>query len=528
MIRQPCPKSASRTARLAVGSAPHVLDPRVFYKALQTRDERFDGRVFVGVVSTGVYCRPVCPARPARFENCRFFPSAAAAQEAGFRPCLRCRPETAPERGSWHGTSNTVSCGLALIAEGVLDRDEAGVDELADRLGVGARQVRRLFQRHLGASPLAVAQTRRVLFAKQLIVETSLPMAEVALVAGFRSVRRFNETFRTLFQRPPSALRRVPASSLALPLATSPRSSGETGVTVRLRYRPPYDWPAMLSHLAARAIEGVERVDRGRYCRTLFHDGQMGTVEVTHDEDAKSLAATIRFPSIRALPSVIGRIRRVFDLGADVTLIGAHLARDPLLARLVALRPGLRVPGGWDGFEVAVRAVIGQQISVKAARELAGRLARLCGTPIDSQAGHTSLTRLFPTAAQVAGADLSNLGLPANRRRTLTVLAQAADTDRRLFQPLGTVEETVSKLCAIFGVGDWTAQTIALRALGEPDAFPAGDRGLLRGADRCGAVMTPAELVERAQPWRPWRGYAAQHLWAADAESSPTRMEAFP
>jgi AraC family transcriptional regulator, regulatory protein of adaptative response / DNA-3-methyladenine glycosylase II len=505
-----------------------VLDPHVFYKALQTRDERFDGRVFVGVVSTGIYCRPICPARPARVENCRFFPSAAAAQEAGFRPCLRCRPETAPELGSWRGTSNTVSRGLALIAEGVLDRDAAGVDELADRLGVGARQVRRLFQRHLGASPLAVAQTRRVLFAKQLIVETNLPMAEVAFVAGFRSVRRFNETFRALFQRPPSALRRAPALSIArpLPLPLSPRSSGETGVTVRLSYRPPYDWPAILSYLAARAIEGIERVDRGRYCRTLFHDGQIGTVEVTHDADAKSLAATIRFPSIRALPSVIGRIRRVFDLGADVRLIGGHLARDPLLARLVVLRPGLRVPGGWDGFEVAVRAVLGQRRSVEAARELAGQLARLCGTRIDSQAGHTALTRVFPTAAQVARADLSKLGIPANRRRTLTVLAQAADADRRLFQPRGTVEETVSKLRALFGVGDWTAHTIALRALGEPDAFPASDRGLLRGAGRCGAAMTPAELVERAQPWRPWRGYAAQHLWAADAESSSTQIEA--
>ncbi len=492
------------------------LDPRICYRALQSRDPRFDGRLFVGITSTGIYCRPICPARPAKFENCRFFPSAAAAQEAGFRPCLRCRPETAPDLGAWRGTSNTVSRGLALIAEGALDGDDASVDGLADRLGVGGRQLRRLFKQHLGASPIAVAQTRRVLFAKQLIHDTRLPMAEIALAAGFGSIRRFNETFRQLFRRPPSAIRRK--TVVALPEG----SVAATGVTVRLRYRPPYDWPAMLSFLRARAIDGVERVDDSAYSRTVLQDGQVGTVEIGHLPEHESLVATIRFPSVRALPGIVARIRRVFDLGADVATIGAHLAQDPLLAPLIAQRPGLRAPGGWDGFELAVRAVLGQQVSVEAARRLAGRLVQLCGVamPIELRS-HAALTRAFPGAAQVAAADLKPLGMPNARKLALAALAEAALADPLLFQPLGTVEDTVARLRSIRGVGEWTAQYIALRAVREPDAFPASDIGLLRGAaGRGGLRPSPAELNGRAEPWRPWRAYAAQHLWAADAAAS--------
>src|SRR5882724_9719627 len=250
------------------------LDAEVCYRALQTHDERFDGRLFVGVTSTGIYCRPVCPARPAKRENCRFFSSAAAAQEAGFRPCLRCRPEIAPELATWRGTSNTVHRGLALIAEGALDGD-ASVDALAARLGIGERQLRRLFDQHLGVSPIAVAQTRRVLFAKQLIHDSRLPMAEIAMAAGFGSVRRFNETFQQLFRRPPAALRRK------LVVALPEGSVAATGVTVRLRYRPPYDWPAMLSYLRARAIEGVERVDGETYARVVVLDGEVGIVRIS-------------------------------------------------------------------------------------------------------------------------------------------------------------------------------------------------------------------------------------------------------
>jgi AraC family transcriptional regulator of adaptative response / DNA-3-methyladenine glycosylase II len=491
------------------------LDPHVCYRALRTRDERFDGRLFVGVTSTGIYCRPVCPARTPKFENCRFFASAAAAQKAGLRPCLRCRPETAPDLASWRGTSNTVSRGLALIADGELDGDGASIDALAERLGIGERQLRRLFKQHLGASPVTVAQTRRVLFAKQLIHDTRLPMAEIALAAGFGSIRRFNETFQQLFHRPPGALRRK--GTLALPEGTV----AATGVTVRLRYRPPYDWPAMLSHLRARAVDGIEWVDRSAYGRTVSEDGHAGTVEIIHRPEIQSLAATIRFPSVRTLPGIVARIRRVFDLGADVTAIGAHLARDVLLAPLVAARPGLRTPGGWDGFELAVRAILGQQVSVEAGRRLAGQLARTCGSAIPvAQSGDPALTLAFPTAAQVAAADLRLLGMPDARRQALVALTQAALADPRLFQPLDTVEKTVARLRTIRGIGEWTAHYIALRAAHEPDAFPASDVGLLRGAtNRHDPRPSPAELHARAERWRPWRAYAAQYLWTADAES---------
>ena len=316
-----------------------LLDRSSYYRAFQSHDARFDGRVFVGVTSTGIYCRPVCPARTPRFENCRFFASAAAAQEAGFRPCLRCRPEIAPDLAFWRGSANTVSRALALIADGALDEDEAGVEALAERLGVGGRQLRRLFQRHLGASPIAVAQTRRVLFAKQLLHDTRLPMAEVALASGFGSVRRFNETFRKLFDRPPSALRRRSGAD----------TSARDGVTLKLAYRPPYDWPGMLAALAARATPGTEWIEDGAWHRRIDADGAQGSVAVAHLAERNAVTVTIRFPSVKALPAIVARVRRVFDLGADIATIDSHLARDPKLAPLIARRPGLRAPGDWDG-----------------------------------------------------------------------------------------------------------------------------------------------------------------------------------
>jgi AraC family transcriptional regulator, regulatory protein of adaptative response / DNA-3-methyladenine glycosylase II len=484
------------------------LDDRAAcYRALATRDARFDGRLFVGVSSTGIYCRPVCPARTPKFEHCRFFASAAAAQAAGFRPCLRCRPETAPDLASWRGTANTVSRALALIAEGALDGD-GGVAALAERLGMGDRQLRRLFRRHLGATPVAVAQTRRVLFAKQLIQETGMPMVEVAEAAGFGSLRRFNETFRALFNRPPSALRRKTVA--ALPAAA--------GVTLRLRYRPPYDWPALLDYLAARAIPGVELVEGGAWHRSIGSDGVFGSVRVAHLPQHESLAVAIQFPDVRALPGLVARVRRVFDTGADIAAIGAHLARDPFLAPLVAARPGLRAPGAWDGFELAIRAVLGQQISVAAARRLARRLVVIAGEEIPAERrALPGLTHVFPAAARVAAADLSGLGMPRARRASLASLAASSVADANLFRPLGTIEEAIQRLCGLPGIGEWTASYIVLRAMREPDAFPASDLGLLRAAGVDGIRPTPAALLGRAEPWRPWRAYAAQHLWTKEA-----------
>jgi AraC family transcriptional regulator of adaptative response / DNA-3-methyladenine glycosylase II len=479
----------------------------ICYRALQSRDARFDGLIYVGVTSTCIYCRPVCPARTAKPENCLFFASAAAAQEAGFRPCLRCRPETAPNLASWRGTSNTVSRALSLINDGVLDGDNAGVEMLAERLGLGERQLRRLFRQHLGASPIAVAQTRRVLFAKHLIHETRMPMTEIALAAGFGSLRRFNEVFQDLFDRPPSALRRKSAGGPA---------QADAGVTLRLRYRPPYDWDSMLGYLRARAIPGVEVVEGDVYRRTIEIKGCIGLVEVRHLSQRQSLSVTIRFPNVQCLPEIVTRVRRVFDLGADIDTIDAHLAHDSLLAPLIARRPGLRAPGGWDGFELAVRAVLGQQISVIAARRLAGQLVALHGKPVSAH-GHPELSHVFPTAKRLTAKPIG-LGMPVARLSTLKALAEAATADPNLFRPFGTIEEAITKLRTIRGIGEWTAQYIALRALREMDAFPATDIGLLRSAEKLdGKKVASTELLVRAEAWRPWRAYAAQHLWAADS-----------
>ncbi len=480
------------------------LDDDACYRAISTRDARFDGRLFIGVKTTGIYCRPVCPARTPKRENVTFHPTAASAQEAGFRPCLRCRPETAPDLGAWRGTSNTVSRALGLIEMGALD--EGDLEALANRVGVGDRQLRRLFQRHLGASPVAVAQTRRVLLAKQLIHETRLPMAEIALASGFGSIRRFNETFQQLFGRPPSALRRAGGETV---------SSGPAGeVTVLLRYRPPYDWDAMLAFLRLRAIPGVEVIDQGSYARTIEIDGAQGTLRVEPGE-GNTLRAAIRFPKLSALPIIIARLRRVFDLAADPVAIGAQLSEDPALAPLIAARPGLRVPGAWDGFELAIRAILGQQISVEAAIVLAGKLVARYGAPLE--APREGLTHLFPRPERLAAEDLAALGLmPGARARALSSIAAAVVADPQILGTRGDLDEAVRALKSLPGIGEWTAQYIAMRQLREPDAFPAADIGLMRALeDEAGVRPTPAELLARAEAWRPWRAYAAQHLWAS-------------
>jgi AraC family transcriptional regulator of adaptative response / DNA-3-methyladenine glycosylase II len=490
---------------------------QICYRALQSRDSRFDGLIFVGVTSTGIYCRPICPARTPKYENCRFYGSAAAAQEAGFRPCLRCRPESAPDLASWRGTSNTVSRALALIADGALDREAAGVEALADRLGIGERQLRRLFQQHLGASPISVAQTRRVLFAKQLIHETRMPMTQVALASGFGSLRRFNEVFQGLFHRPPRALRRKTSMN---------EVDTETGVRLKLRYRPPYDWDSILRFFQIRAIPGVEIVENGKYLRTIEIDGKVGSIGLTHLPELNSLGLRIRFPDVQSFPTIVARVRRLFDLGADIETIGKHLSTDPFLAPLVARRPGLRAPGGWDGFELAVRAILGQQITVAGARQLAGQLVAIHGVRVPVvEAGRVGLTHVFPTAKAIASAATLGLPMPKARQEALKALAQAAVADLHLFRPFGSIEESVERLRCIRGVGEWTAQYIALRAIREADAFPATDIALLRGvATLDGASPTSAALLERAESWRPWRAYAAQHLWAADSKTIAPKL----
>jgi AraC family transcriptional regulator, regulatory protein of adaptative response / DNA-3-methyladenine glycosylase II len=478
------------------------LDHDACYRAVCARDARFDGRFFTGVKTTGIYCRPICPARTPRLENVVFYPTAAAAQEAGFRPCLRCRPETAPDLGAWRGASNTVSRALVLIEMGAMD--DGSVDDLAGRLGVGERQLRRLFQLHLGASPIAVAQTRRVLLAKQLLHETRLPMTEIALAAGFGSLRRFNETFLALFNRPPSSLRRVAGRDI---------SAGDQGeISLLLRYQPPYDWVAMLGFLQVRAIPGIESVEGGVYRRSIGLDGAQGVVTVQPGE-GNALRATVRFPKLSALPKIIARLRRVFDLAAEPAAISTQLAKDPTLAPLVAARPGLRVPGAWDEFELVVRAVLGQQITVPAAIGLAGRLVARFGEKLDEPV--LPLTHVFPEPDVLADADLAVLGMPRSRAKTLSAVAAAVVADPHIFAMGRSLEEAIVQLRALPGIGEWTAQYIAMRQLREPDAFPAADIGLMRAmADSEGLRPSARELLARAEQWRPWRAYAAQHLWA--------------
>jgi len=379
---------------------------------------------------------------------------------------------------------------------------------------MGERQLRRLFVQHLGASPISVAQTRRVLFAKQLIHDTNMPMAEVASAAGFGSLRRFNETFLDLFDRPPRALRRRNAAT---------EGEHEKKVVLRLRYRPPYDWENMFAFLRARAIAGVEVAEEARYLRTIEIDGAVGSIAVAHVPEQESLEVSILFPRVKALPAIVARVRRLFDLEANIDTIDQHLSADPALAGLIRRRPGLRAPGGWDGFEIAIRAVLGQQISVAAARQLAGRLITLYGRSVPKPLrSHPSLSRVFPDAKRLAAVSSIELGMPAARLAALKALAEATVADPNLFHPLGGVEETVARLKTIRGIGEWTAQYIALRAAREPDAFPATDVGLLRGAAsiESGMKVSPAALLHRAESWRPWRAYAAQHLWAADVAAS--------
>jgi AraC family transcriptional regulator of adaptative response / DNA-3-methyladenine glycosylase II len=491
---------------------PVLLDPAVCYRALQTRDARFDGRFFTAVTSTGIYCRPICPARTPMLKHCRFFSTAAAAEQRGFRACLRCRPEIAPQSPAWRGTASTVSRAMARIAEGALDGPRASVERLADSLGVGERQLRRLFDQHIGASPLAVAQTRRVLFAKQLLHDTRLPMASVAMAAGFGSIRRFNDTFLALYKRPPSQLRR-----------RSVTTSGAARLILRLSYRPPFDWNALLAFFTPRAIPGVEEVHDGTYRRVVRVAGHtadhIAVIAVSHLPARNAIQVEIACDYVPALPVIASRLRRVFDLDADTEAIARHLSRDRALAPTVRRQPGLRTPGGWEAFEIAARAILGQQISVAAARGLAARLVALCSHPIafaDPTLTDATLTHAFPTAQQLAAADLSSLGMPAARRAALHSLARAAVAQPDLFGAANTLEESIDRLRSVPGIGEWTAQYIALRGLHHPDAFPASDIGILRNAELIfGTPFSPAQLLVRSEQWRPWRGYAAQHLWSA-------------
>jgi len=470
---------------------------------MRTRDARFDGRFFIAVRSTGIFCRPICPARP-KPENCTFYETAAAAFEAGYRPCLRCRPEAAPGTAAWVGTSATVQRALRLIEDGALDRE--GVGELAARLGMGDRHLRRLFLEHVGASPLSVAHSRRVLFAKRLIDESSLAMHEIASASGFASVRRFNDAIRRTYGRPPTALR------------SDGGGDASSGVNLRLAYRAPFDWEGVLAFFALRATPSVEAVRDGRYWRSFELAGAHGALEVERDAEAEQLIATVHLASGPApLIQIADRLRRTFDLAADSGEIGLHLERDARLRKAWRRSPGLRVPGAWDPFELAVRAVLGQQVSVKGATTLSGRLVEKFGRPLESVVERDGApTHLFPEPEALAGADVASIGLPVARANAIRALAGAVaegDVDMR---PGSDNEAALQALRALPGIGEWTAQYIAMRALREPDAFPASDLVLRRMLVEMpgGALPSVREVEAIAEAWRPCRAYAAIALWS--------------
>ncbi len=486
------------------------LDPEICYKAILSRDRRFDGRFFTGVITTGIYCRPICPVHPPKFENMRFFACAAAAEAAGFRPCRRCHPETAPGTPAWFGSSAVVSRALRLISDGALD--ESNIEALAYRLGISERQLRRLFAEHLGASPGAIARARRVHFAVKLIEETMLPITEIAFSAGFSSIRQFNHSVRTTFGQSPTERRR--RYGLKSKKGGSLQMQNGSGLVVRLPYRPPLDWAATLRFLKARAIQGIELVQGESYQRTIEIGDLAGTIELNRGQVEGSLTMRVQLPSYDLLLLVIERARRLFDLGADPLQITEHLRRNPILRRHVEDAPGLRVPGSWDGFELAVRAVLGQQISMKGAATLAGRLTKAFGRPLEgySLAG---LTHLFPRPEVLAEAELSQFGIPKARAKTICTLARRIHRGELVLDASQGLPDVIASLCAIPGIGPWTANYIAMRALGETDAFPADDLWLRRALSNGNGLLSAAQLVDAAEAWRPWRAYAAMHLWTS-------------
>ena len=483
------------------------LDWRVCSRARLSRDPRFDGKFYIGVLGSRVYCRPICPAPTAKEKNCRYFPTAAAAAEAGFRPCLRCRPESCPGTPAWLGTSNTVSRALRLIGESGLE--DGGVESLAERLGVGSRHLRRLFVRHLGATPIAVAQTRRLHFAKKLIDETELPMNQIAIASGFGSVRRFNAGILKVYHRTPSQIRRLARK-------TGLQSSDQ--YIFRLNFRPPFHWQAMLDFLAPRATPGVEQVDGTTYRRNIATNGFEGYFEASLDSEHDALIARIDFPDPRSLFSIVERIRAMFDLNADWTSIMKSLRGDPALGPRVHAEPGIRVPGCWNGFELAVRAILGQQVTVRGATSLAGRLVSAFGKRFDGPQG---LTHLFPSAEVLAKSKLEGVGLTGARAETVRGLAHAVACGKIKFEGVVDCEDFLRRLCEIPGIGAWTAQYVAMRALGEPDAFPSSDLGLLRAL----SLNIPRELERLSDPWRPWRAYAAMYLWRIAGQKKAEKPE---
>ncbi|MBI1943701.1 MAG: DNA-3-methyladenine glycosylase 2 [Betaproteobacteria bacterium] len=477
-----------------------TLDPQTCYRALRAHDARFDGRFFVAVRSTRIYCRPVCTVRPPKRENCRFYPSAAAAESAGYRPCLRCRPELAPGNASVDATTRLAQAAASLIEDAALEEDS--LEAIAARLGITDRHLRRAFGAEYGVAPVEFAQTQRLLLAKRLLTDTALPVTEVAFASGFGSVRRFNALFRQRYRMQPTRLRRQAAAPHA----------GDT-LNFELSFRPPYDWAAVSGFLAARAVAGVEAVEDDRYLRTVRvaveRSEQRGWIAIGMSRKKPALRVTVSASLAKALPPVLSRVKALMDLACNP----AEVAQ--ALGALAGAHRGMRVPGAFDGFEVALRAILGQQVSVAAARTLAGRFAAEFGERIETP--FASLQVLFPKADQIAKAQpgrIARLGMPAARARSVTALARAVAGGEIDLMPNADIEATLERLRALPGVGEWTAQYIAMRSLAWPDAFVHTDLGVLKALGE----TDPRRALAAAEAWRPWRAYAVMHLWQSLAK----------
>jgi AraC family transcriptional regulator, regulatory protein of adaptative response / DNA-3-methyladenine glycosylase II len=476
------------------------LDSRVCSRARLARDARFDGKFFIAVLTTRIYCRPICRSRTSKEGNVRYFPTAAAAAEAGFRPCLRCRPECSPGTAAWAGTQNTVSRALRLIGETGLS--DGGVKHLAERLGMGERHLRRLFLKHAGATPTAVAKTRRLQFAKRLLDETRLPMGEVALAAGFGTVRRFNAAIRKVYSRTPTQIRRL-----------APKSSPHVGkeYVFRLNFRGPYNWELTQRFLERGCIPGVEEIEGGIYRRSIFLRGKGGQIEVGFDGENQALSLAIEFPDPGCLFFIIERVRRMFDLDADWSVIAKALRGDRELAPLVEKNPGLRVPGCWNGFELTTQVILGQGLSEEEARKLAGRFVRNYGKRF---ADMGSITHFFPEPDALCDAELMKLGIKKAKAEAIQSLARRVREGKTKFEGVLDCEAFVNRLREIPGIDSAVGAYVAMRALRDPDAFPA-ELLLLR----TGVVSASAALEHRSESWRPWRAYAAMLLWQDSTKS---------
>jgi AraC family transcriptional regulator of adaptative response / DNA-3-methyladenine glycosylase II len=488
-----------------MGQAGRVLeDFDRCYLAVCSRDDRFDGWFITGVTSTGVYCRPSCPARTPQRANVRFFATAAAAQQAGFRACKRCRPDATPGSPEWDQRADVVGRAMRLIADGVLDRE--GVPGLAARLGYSSRHLQRLLLDELGAGPVAVARAQRAQSARILVDTTAMPFSEVAFAAGFSSVRQFNDTVRTVFGMSPTDLRARSRRGRAGPPPSA--EPAPAPLVLQLPFRRPLCPDNLFGHLAATAVPGVEEVRDGRFRRTVRLPHGSGVVDLTPTPDR--ITCRLWLHDLRDLTTAVARCRRLLDLDADPAAVDAHLSADPDLEPLVRKSPGRRVPRSVDGPEMAVRVVLGQHVSVASARARAARLVRHCGDRCADPLG--GLTHLFPEPAALRD---DGAGLPARGQRTLGDLAAALVDGRLTLGPGSDRAAELGELARIPGVGPWTLETVSMRAFGEPDAFPVGDLGVIRGAEGLGLPTSAVGLAERSEGWRPWRAYAVQYLWAA-------------